>query len=336
MRSLLILVAVALLGAGTAAAGPRVALGGKGSSLNARGERIAQAPTKVDLAIAAVERAQRAHQAAVAERAAATRRYDAELAAIDDLKRQKASWRRDRALRGKLASSLETAQLLSTLATKVRRADAEVARAKLAAVAVIDAALPGMPADRKVALQRRRNAWAAPAPAAKKIVLPDGALDWLADPEELDDQAAALKEAEAALAAEVTRLDQRTARFDEMAELRRQHERAESMATEDDEVRRVAVRSGSSEVAGAQNGASAPSEDGATFDGPDNRDVATVLSDVVDARTVDVLRLSDRSSDPATWAAASRQAKDAVADRLAKLRKQRAAIEARARELRKP
>ncbi len=339
---LLTVAAVAVLGAGgldagTASAGPGVArsrVAARTPSELARGERVAQVPSRVDLAIANVARAQRVHGALVSERAAATRRYDAELAEIDQLKRQKASWRRDRALRSRLASSLETVKLLTSLADKVRRADLDVTRAKATAVAIIDAALPTATAARKLELSRRRAAWVAPR-AAKKIILPDAALDPLADPEELDEQAAALRDAEAALTAEVTRLEQRTTRFDEMAELRRQHDRAESMVrVDDEEIRRVAIRSGTSEadvVSGAP-----PLDDGNFGEGPRNRDIATVLSDVVDARTVDVLRSSDRSSDPSTWAAASRQAKDAVTDRLAKLRKQRAAIEARARELRQP
>ena len=332
---LIVLAATAALGAGTASAGPRVAAS---SGRMERGDRVAQVPTPVDLAIAAVTRAQRIHATLVAERVAATRRYDAELAEIDQLKRQKASWRRDRALRGKLASSLETAKVLTALADKVRKAELEVARAKAAAIVVIDAAMASATPARKAELARRRAAWAPPRPA-RKIVIPDGTLDLLADPEELDEQAAALAETEAALAAEVSRLDQRAARFDAQVELRRQHERAESMARQDDEyVTRVAVRGGTETAAESDqpNQSAPPAEDGGMFDSPGNRDVATVLSDVVDAATVDVLRSSDRSSDPRTWAAASRQARAAVADRLQKLRKQRAAIEARARELRTP
>jgi len=332
MRWLLALALVAFLG-GRAVAGPRVALGG-----GPRGaERVAQVPSKVDVAIATVARAQKIHGALMAERAATTRRYEAELAEVDQLKRQQASWRRDRTLRSKLASSLEIAHQLTALADKLRRAEREVVRHKASAVLVIDAALRTATGLRKTELSRRRVAWAAPVLTKKKIVLPDAALDPLADPEELDEQAAALREAEAALAGEVARLEQRTTRFDDMAQLRRQHDRAESMArTDGDDIRRVAVRSGSAESDDVSSaGSPPPSEDGAV-EGPGNRDVATVLSDVVDARTVDVLRLSDRSADPTAWAAASRQARDAVADRLAKLRKQRAAIESRARELRRP
>lgn len=302
--------------------------------------RVAQAPSRVDAAIAAVARAQKTLGALATERAAATRRYQGELAEVDQLKRQKASWRRDRALRSKLASSLETAKALTALADRVRVADGELTRAKAAAVAAIDAAMASATPSARAQLARRRAAYAVAVPT-KKIVLPDDALDPLADPEELDEQAAALRDAEAALTAEVARLDRRARTFDAAAELRRQHARAESMsATDDDGVNRVAVRSGATEAATVADGASAPPfESGGVTgaaDAPSGRELATALSAVVDARTVDVLRESDRSADPATWAAASRQAKDAVAARLETLRKRRLAIEARARELRKP
>ncbi|MEZ4400977.1 MAG: hypothetical protein R3B06_13205 [Kofleriaceae bacterium] len=305
-----------------------------------RALRVAQA-TPVEQALAAVTQAQRAVTALAAERVVATRRYDAELAEIDQLKRTKASWRRDRALRSRLASSLETAKALTALTERVRRAEAELARTKAAAVAAIDrASTTATPAVRRE-LARRRLALAPPAPT-RRIVLPDDKLDPLADPEELDDQAAALREAEAALVAEVGRLDRRATRFDQIAELRRQHDRAESMTrTDDDDVRRVAVRAGSagSETAAATSDAPASGgPPGSDFGeaGVSGRDLAIALASVVDARTVDVLRQSDRSRDPGTWAAASRQAKDAVAARLDALRKRRLAIEARARELRRP
>lgn len=293
-----------------------------------------------DRARATVRASEQDRATRLAARTKLARAYQAELGEIDKLKRQKASWRRDRALRSKLASSLETAKALTALADRVRAADGELTRAKAAAVAAIDAAMASATPSARAELARRRAAYAVAVPT-KKIVLPDDALDPLADPEELDEQAAALRDAEAALAAEVARLDRRARTFDAAAELRRQHERAESMsATDDDGVNRVAVRAGATEAATVADGASAPPfESGGVTgaaDAPSGRELATALSAVVDARTVDVLRESDRSADPATWAAASRQAKDAVAARLETLRKRRLAIEARARELRKP
>ena len=310
-----------------------LAVAAPGVAVAERRTRVAQAPGSVEAAVAAVTAAQREVAAVAAEHAALGRRYDAQLAEIDQLKRQQASWRRDRALRSKLAASLETAKALTALAERSRRASAALTKAKALAVVALDAAIARATPSARPALERRRAQYR-PAPAPKKIVLPDDALDPLADPEELDDQVAALRDAEAALAAEVARLGQRVDRFAAMAELRRQHERAESMARDDDDAaRRIALRGGGSENGFSNDAAPAPTE-GAT-DVPSGRDLAVALAAVIDARTVDALRQSDGSNDPDTRAAAARQAKAAVAARLELLRKRRAAIEARARELRR-
>lgn len=310
-----------------------LAIAAPGAAHADRRARVGQAATAVDRAIAAVTAAQREVGAASAEHATLTRRYEAQLQEIDALKRQKASWRRDRALRGKLAASLETAKALTAVAERGRRAAANLARAKAGAVTALDAAIAQAPAGQRAALERRRAQYR-PAAPPKRIVLPDDALDPLADPEELDSQAAALRDAEVALAAEVARLSQRADRYQAIDEVRRQHERAESMTrAEEDDVRRVAIRPGGAEATGFNDGAPAPSE--GVADGATGRDLAVVLSAVVDARTVDVLRQSDATRDPAARAAAARQARDAVTARLEQLRKRRAAIEARARELRR-
>lgn len=304
-----------------------------GVAVAERPARVAQAPGPVEAAVAAVTAAQREVAAVAAEHAALGRRYDHQLAEIDQLKRQQASWRRDRALRSKLAASLETAKALTALAERGRRASVALTKAKALAVVALDAAIARATPAARPALERRRAQYRPPA-APKKIVLPDDALDPLADPEELDDQAAALRDAEAALTAEVARLGQRVDRFAAMAELRRQHERAESMARDDDDAaRRIALRGGGSESGFSNDSAPAPAE-GAT-DVPSGRDLAVALAAVVDARTVDALRQSDGTNDPEARAAAARQAKAAVAARLELLRKRRAAIEARARELRR-
>jgi hypothetical protein len=62
---------------------------------------------------------------------------------------------------------------------------------------------------------------------------------------------------------------------------------------------------------------------------------AVVLANVVDSATVDALRRAGRASDPAAKADAAQRARDQVAARLRALRDQRAAIEARARTLRR-
>lgn len=326
------------VGAGVADAGPSAARRGPVA-------RVAQGTNAVDQAAAAVAKAEAARAAVAGERAKLARRYDGETAEIANLKRQKASWRRDRALRAKLAASLETARALSVLAEHVKKADAEVARARAAAVAVIDRALPATPNGRRRAdLVRMRRQWAPPPAPPRKILIPDEALDPLADPEELDQQVASLRDTEAELAREVARLDQQAARFDRMAKLRAQHERADELARRDEaDPRRLGVAA----RGGALEGAASPdpqtdNEDGISPAPPEgdgfgeSRDFATALSEVVDPSTVDALRRAERSNDPAARAAVARRARDAVTQRLATLRKRRAAIESRARELRTP
>lgn len=304
--------------------------------------RVAQAPTPVDRVSANVAKAEAARGRLVADRAKLQRRYEIELAEIDQLKRQKASWRRDRALRGKLASSLETARALAALSDKLKRADVDVVRARAAAVIVIDQALVTAKGPTRADLERRRRVWAPPPPPPKKIIIPDEALDPLADPEELDQRAAELRDVEAELAREVGRLEQQANRYDRMAELRRQHDRAAELAVRDEsDPRRIGTtaRGGAFESATAADGAGAPpsdSEDSPGLSDPsaDTRDFATALSDVVDPSTVDALRRAERSTDPSARAAAARRAREAVNQRLATMRKKRAAIESRARELR--
>ena len=313
--------------------------------LGTTGAAMAQVPTAVERAAAAVTKAESTRIQIVAERTKLSRRYEAELAEIYKLKRQKASWRRDRALRGKLASSLETARALGTLADRLKRADADVVRARAAAVISVDQALVTATGPRKSDLERKRRAWAPPPPPPRRIIIPDEALDPLADPEELEQQAAELRDVEVELGREVARLEQQATRYDRMAALRRQHDRAAELAVRDEsDPRRIGTtaRGGAFESAAVADGAGAPpNEDGgAGLSGgdpsSDSRDFATALSDVVDPSTVDALRRAERSTDPIARAVVARRARDAVNQRLSTMRKKRAAIESRARELRSP
>jgi hypothetical protein len=307
--------------------------------------RVAQAPQTVEQAAAAVAKAELARNGVANERAVLARRYEVQLAEVDKIKRQKASWRRDRALRAQLAVSLETAKALSAHADRLKKAEADVARARATAVAAIDRALPTATGARRRDLQMKRFTWAPPPPPPRRILIPDEALDPLADPEELELQADSLRDAEAELAREVGRLEQQAARFDKMAELRKQHDRAEELARRDEaDPRRIGTTARAAALGGGDDseGAAAPSEqsdgiaDTGPADVPDARDFATALSEVVDPSTVDALRRAERSSDPATRAAAARRARDAVTQRLNTVRKRRAVIESRARELRAP
>jgi hypothetical protein len=299
-------------------------------------------PRAVDAASAAVKKAETARAAIIIERGVVGKRYDAQLGEVDKLKRQKASWRRDRALRAQMADSLETARMLDAIATRLKKADADVARARAVAVATIEREQTTVRGPRWVQLERLRRQWEPPPPPPRKIFIPDERLDPLADPEELDLQAASLRDTEAELVRELDRLESQVKRFDRMAELRRQHERADELARRDEtDPRRIGTvaRGGGQEAATAADGEGLtdnPAPQGPGESEPDARDFATALSEVVDPSTVDALRKAERSSDPSARAAVARRARDAVNQRLSTLRKRRAAIEGRARELRTP
>jgi hypothetical protein len=322
---------VLVLGALGAAVGPGAASAAPGR----RELRVAQAEDRVAVAASEIARAERSRAALAAQHAALDRTYDAQKIEIDKLKRQKASWRRDRALRTRLAESVETAKKLEALARELTLAQATLGRARARGVAAIDAVMASAPDARRRELAARRRAWAPP-PPIKRIVLPDDALDPLADPEELDDQAAALADSEAELAGTIARLDDQARRYDGQALLRRQHERAAELVIRDETDPRPGVAGGGGRALGAEADGfpAAPGEDlgepQAAFDGE-----ASALSAVIDPGTVDVLRSAGRSNDPARRAAAARAARDDVKRQLDRLKKQRAAIEGRARELRR-
>jgi len=326
-----------------------------------------------DQAQAAIDRDLRERAQIAAQRDPIAARYEGELREIDRLKRQKASWRRDRQLRAAMSASLETARRLEALAARLREVDARLARARRALLTAIDAELAAGAAEpRRARLVAARRAARAQLGADRphKIVLPDDTLDPLADPEELEQQAAALREGEAQLAREIDNLARQADRFRRMSDLRQQHDRAGSLALRDDDgPRRTqpggdrnAVAGGREDDAptsppppappppspppgtevpdptepgsdGGPGGGGGPpvsGDSGGAFDG----DPAVVLSEVVDAATVDALRRADRA-DPKTKAAVAERARLQVQERLRKLREQRAIIERRARELRR-
>ncbi len=298
-------------------------------------------PAETDAALARLAAEIRARDAVSTQRTSLTRRYDEELRAVDGLKKQRASWRRDRQLREALARTLDTANVLGRLAADLRSRDARVAELATRALRRLDAELAsGASATRQRDLLGQRQRLSASQPGGKKIVLPDAEIDPLADPEELEQQAHALRQAEDELGRQVSALEQQASRLRRAAELRRQHERAgELVARDDDQPRRQtgsAGAGGRSDGAGAAAADSAPAPPGSgTAEEFQGETAAVVLANVVDSATVDALRRAGRASDPAAKADAAQRARDQVAARLRALRDQRAAIEARARTLRR-
>jgi hypothetical protein len=301
-----------------------------------------------------------------AQRAQLTTRYQDELASIDRLKKQKASWRRDRELNTAQADAKDTGDKLATLDKQLAAAQQAVTSARGAVIKAIDAELPTATGPRAQQLTKLR-AQLAPAKVVKKIVIPDASIDPLADPDELEHQAAALKDSEDALARQMKSLDTQAAELTHVAEIRKQHERAGDLAMrEDDQPHRNAQPSSSKGLAdstqtptagspppqgGATNGTGGPgggtgdhtggtttTTGGDQFVGGDRggfeSEASQVLGEVVDRSTIEGLLRASRSGDPAQRALAAKQARDAVAARLEQLKKQRAAIEARAKALR--
>jgi hypothetical protein len=279
-----------------------------------------------------------------AQRAPLKKRYRDELDAIDRLKNQRASWRRDRELRDSLSSSLETANQLSAVDREIERASIQLLSVQRAYLAAIAAELSaGATPLRAHQLQQARTPLERQLKAAPhRIVIPDLEIDPLADPEELDQRAVELRATEAELNRQLGRFDQEAAELEHLASLRKQHNRAGDLFSRDnDEPQRGATRKSSDVGAVTEDpggDAHLPATGGAGPLGTPTSGfesyVPTILADVVDASTIASFAAAQRSTDPAQRAAAAHKAHDAVASRLEQVKRKRAEIEARARQLR--
>ena len=325
-------------------------------------------PQATEVAVAAAGAAGKQLAQLTAQQAQLAKQYQDQLAAVDRLKKEKASWRHDRELRDHLAESNDTAGQLSQVTGRIAAAQDKLAKARAAAVSAIDAELAagGVASDRARELARLRVQLAPPA-APKKLVIPDAEIDPLADPDELDHQAAAVRAVESELARQVAGLDHQAAELAEVAALRKEHERTNEMALrDDDQPRRVtstAARatggaggadntpiSGTQSpvpgTAGTQTPVPGPAGTGA---GPDHStdhfgastqpyeaDATVVLGDVIDHASIEGMLRASRSGDPAQRAEAAKRVRDAVKARLERLAKQREKIEQRSKALRQP
>ena len=296
-------------------------------------------------ATASAEAATRAAERQVVQlttsHAALEQRYQDQLAQIDRLKNQRASWRRDRELRASLSESLETANLLSAATRELEKAKGNLESARRAYLLAIDSELGAGAAPLRVQALVRAKAQLVPQlkDVPRRIVIPDFAIDPLADPEELDQRAAELRAAEVDLARQLAGLKAQAVELDHLVVLRKQHERAgEVFNRDDDEPRhntagRSASEPGVDEGVGTAGGRpNAPP--GGTPPPSFENFVPIVLADVIDASTINSLEAAQRSGDPAQRAEASHLAGDAVSRRLAEIKKRRLEIEERARLLR--
>ncbi|MBP9087788.1 MAG: hypothetical protein KBG15_16835 [Kofleriaceae bacterium] len=289
-----------------------------------------------------------------AEKNALSVSYAAALAAVDELKKQRAGFRRDRDLRAKLSASLELAKALATANQRVLAAQATVVKiTSLLVAGKLDAinrelAQPGLSEARRVVLLAERNRVAAPSAPVKKIVVPSMEIDPLADPEELEAQAAALRQSEIEIGYQLDGLAIQEAAALRAEELRRNHARAIDVTTRDDDQPRRGDQQARSARDGADQSAVAPQggpggpsrEEGGGLVSPtvssSLNDFGVVLADLVDKKQLAALRGAARSDDPTMRAAVAKATRAAVQARLELLRVKRAEMEARAKLLRQP
>ncbi|MDX2092809.1 MAG: hypothetical protein SFX73_33390 [Kofleriaceae bacterium] len=273
-------------------------------------------------------------------RNALAKQYAEQVVAVDRLKKQRSSWRQQRELRDRLAEAQDTASKLTAVTADLARANSSLGTARRALVTAIDAELAaGAGGPRATELARLRAQHVQQAPRrVQRIVLPDLEIDQLADPEELDQQAAALRESEQQLQNQIAGLEKQASDLDAVARLKKQHERAGDLARrDDDQPQRTAVQGTGLRTAAEADASSAPQSSdgfgnggtsGLSSGGGFESEASIVLAEVVDAGTIDTLTRAQRSGDPAQRAQAAKKTRDAVAGRLEQLRKKRAEIEA--------
>jgi hypothetical protein len=275
-----------------------------------------------------------------ARRNTLAQRYQSELDEVGRLKTAKRSWRRDRDLSDKLAEANETAKQLEVVTRELARAQQQLVAARRALVAAIDRELAAGPNGPRKAQLERVRAQVAPRPSkARRIVLPDLQVDPLADPEELDQQARALRDAELELQAQIKQLDGQAQQLERIAMLRKQHDRTREMdQREDNPARRNTAGRGERGEAATLDTSSGPEPRPGDAGAPPpsfEMDASITLAEVVDPATIDSLKSAQRSGDPQKRADAARRTRDAVAKKLEQLRGQRKQVETRASELRK-
>jgi hypothetical protein len=272
-------------------------------------------------------------------RAELKQRYEDEVAEIDRLKKQRASWRRDRDLRDSLSASLETSKRLDTATREVDVAQRTLVNARRAYLTAIETELKaGAPEPRVQRLERAKTLLASQLrDVPHRILIPDLRIDPLADPEELLQHANELRASELELGRQVDELATQAIDLDRAAQLRKQHERQGDLVNRyDDQPHRNSSRSeGGSEGPGIGGVGDPSSLPNAPPTAPSSFEsyVPTVLADVIDASTINSFTAAQLSRDPAQRAQAARKAHDAVAQRLEQVRRKRLEIEARAKRL---
>jgi hypothetical protein len=306
------------------------------ASTTAWGQSI-QATTQAYNAAAAAERAV---AQVTARRNALAQHWQGELRELDRVKNAPRSWRRDREVSAKLSETDALGTQLEAVNGELARATRALAVARGRLVAAIDAELAlGPDAARRTRLLEARAQVVPRGTKARRIVLPDLQVDPLADPEELDQQAAALRETEAELGAQLEGLQVQHDALERIATLRKQHDRTHQLDRREDNTSRKNVsasagnRGDTAEVSLDDAGPPAP-ESGGPGVGSFEMTASITLAEVVDPGTIDTLNRAGRSGDPKVRGEATLKLHDAVKQKLDQLRQARRRVEERARRLR--
>ena len=296
----------------------------------------------VDRALVAERSSEQKLSQLLTQRAQLLRRYQEQLSAIDRVKKEKPSWRRDRELNSLQADANDTAAKVTANDRALKGVQNELATAKRIVLASIDAEMAsGAPPQRTAELARLRLTLA-PAVAPKKIVIPNAEIDPLADPEELERQASAIDAVVKQLDAQRRGLDQQEQDLRMNDELRRQHERAHELNNrDDDQPHRAVDRGGAAKETHAtptSGGTGGSDSAGGSF-GSDRtasalETTAVMLGEVIDRSTIEGLQRASHSMDPKQRADAAAAARDAVQKRIDELRRKQKMIEQRAKQLR--
>jgi hypothetical protein len=298
--------------------------------------RLIGATARAQDAVAAAERT--AGQLA-GQRSTLRGRLNEELVAIDRLKQGPRGWRTKSQLEDRLSEANETRQQLEAAEARLAGAQRQLAAARAALVRAIDAELAAGTPDPRARSLRALRTELLPKREARRIVLPDTKIDPRLDPEELDEQVAAIRESEAALERQIRGLEEQGKELQRVDDLRKQHDRTIELDKRDDNTsrRNTPQPSGGRGLApeAATPGAPIPPGDGASIGGATfESDAPVVLPEVVDPAILDGITRAQRSGDPGQRAAAVRKARDAVTAKREQLVRKRKEIEALAKQRR--
>jgi hypothetical protein len=275
-------------------------------------------------------------------------RYEGELSAIDRLKQKKKTWNSERELKEKLSAANETATKLRDLDRSLTAARSQLAGSRRVLVAAIDSELATKPVTPRAQALQRLRAQLVPQvklPSAHRIAIPSFEIDPNADPEDLDAQAAELRQIEAELLRQVNSLDKQSKDLERAAEMRRSHDRTIALDRREDNTptRNTPQGNPGARGLGEASDSPAPSQDDGTGGGDNSpppaegyeAEATVVLQDILDPSAIDTLTSAQRSGDPSKRSKAAAKTRDAVKAKLDQLRAKRALIEQRAKQLRK-